>query len=156
MTMSETNNEKNLEEEALKRRQRLLALKRKREHKSETAESNSKVPVEEVLPAPLFRSYRPVDDRLQENVLPNEKPEDVSSQVKDQLESAKSAIVIDQLDVTSLAPRKPDWDLKRDIAKKLEKLERQTQRAIAELIRERLRERKDLAEIANAESSDKS
>lgn len=34
-----------------------------------------------------------------------------------------------------LAPRKPDWDLKRDVAKKLEKLERRTQRAIAQLIR---------------------
>jgi len=37
-------------------------------------------------------------------------------------------------DLVKLAPRKPDWDLKRDIAKKLEKLERRTQRAIAELI----------------------
>ena len=36
-----------------------------------------------------------------------------------------------------LAPRKPDWDLKRDVAKKLDKLERRTQRAIAELIRMR-------------------
>jgi len=38
-------------------------------------------------------------------------------------------------DLLNLAPRKPDWDLKRDVAKKLEKLERRTQRAIAELIR---------------------
>jgi len=38
-----------------------------------------------------------------------------------------------------LAPRKPDWDLKRDAAKKLGILEKRTQRAIAELIRERLR-----------------
>jgi len=37
-------------------------------------------------------------------------------------------------DLVNLAPRKPDWDLKRDVAKKLEKLERRTQRAIAELI----------------------
>lgn len=37
-------------------------------------------------------------------------------------------------DLMNLAPRKPDWDLKRDVAKKLEKLERRTQRAIAELI----------------------
>lgn len=37
-------------------------------------------------------------------------------------------------DLTNLAPRKPDWDLKREAAKKLEKLERRTQRAIAELI----------------------
>ena len=42
-------------------------------------------------------------------------------------------------DITNLAPRKPDWDLKRDVAKKLERLERRTQKAIAELIRERLK-----------------
>ena len=38
-------------------------------------------------------------------------------------------------DLINLAPRKPDWDLKRDVAKKLEKLERRTQKAIADLIR---------------------
>jgi len=38
----------------------------------------------------------------------------------------------------SLAPRKVDWDLKRNIAKKLERLERRTQRAIAELISKKL------------------
>ena len=32
--------------------------------------------------------------------------------------------IIEELDFMNLAPRKPDWDLKRDIAKKLEKLER--------------------------------
>ena len=52
-------------------------------------------------------------------------------------------------DFTNLAPRKPDWDLKRDIAPKLEKLERRTQRAIAELIRQRLQE-EDLANAVSA------
>ena len=52
-------------------------------------------------------------------------------------------------DFTNLAPRKPDWDLKRDIAPKLEKLERKTQRAIAELIRERLQQ-EDLANAVAA------
>lgn len=47
---------------------------------------------------------------------------------------------IEEIDLANLAPRKPDWDLKRDVSKKLEKLERSTQRAIAELIRERLLE----------------
>ena len=37
-------------------------------------------------------------------------------------------------DLTTLAPKKPDWDLKRDNEKRLEKLERRTQKAIAELI----------------------
>ncbi|KAJ0178742.1 hypothetical protein K1T71_005517 [Dendrolimus kikuchii] len=48
-------------------------------------------------------------------------------------------VVLQDLDISSLAPRKPDWDLKRDVAKKLERLERRTQKAIAELIWERLK-----------------
>jgi len=41
----------------------------------------------------------------------------------------------DAMTTTSL-PKKQNWDLKRDVAKKMEKLERQTNRAIAELARE--------------------
>lgn len=52
-------------------------------------------------------------------------------------------MVLQDLDISSLAPRKPDWDLKRDVAKKLEKLERRTQKAIAELIWERLKQGTD-------------
>ena len=37
---------------------------------------------------------------------------------------------------TMRLPKKQNWDLKRDVAKKMEKLERQTNRAIAELARE--------------------
>lgn len=49
-----------------------------------------------------------------------------------------------------MAPRKPDWDLKRDVSKKLEKLERRTQKAIAELIRERLKQdQHNLATMVN-------
>ncbi|KAF7245739.1 Coiled-coil domain-containing protein 12 [Varanus komodoensis] len=46
-------------------------------------------------------------------------------------------MLVHRNDLANLAPRKPDWDLKRDVAKKLEKLEKRTQRAIAELIREK-------------------
>ena len=54
-------------------------------------------------------------------------------------------------DIHNLAPRKPDWDLKRDVDKKLEKLERRTQKAIAELIRDRLKMgQEDLASVVNA------
>eukprot|EP00038_Savillea_parva_P001109 m.101466 g.101466 ORF g.101466 m.101466 type:complete len:101 (+) comp10392_c0_seq2:388-690(+) len=52
-------------------------------------------------------------------------------------ESAKKGKDED-VDLLNLAPQKIDWDLKRDIAPKLEKLERRTQRAIAEIINERL------------------
>ena len=41
-------------------------------------------------------------------------------------------------ELLNIAPRKPNWDLKRDVAKKMEKLNRRTQLAIVELIRERI------------------
>ncbi|CAF4767252.1 unnamed protein product [Pieris macdunnoughi] len=59
------------------------------------------------------------------------------------IEAGKEKVVLQDLDIASLAPRKPDWDLKRDVAKKLEKLERRTQKAIAELIWERLKQGSD-------------
>jgi hypothetical protein len=41
----------------------------------------------------------------------------------------------DQLNV---APRKPDWDLKRDVSKKLDKLNKMTQKAIVEILKEKM------------------
>jgi coiled-coil domain-containing protein 12 len=40
--------------------------------------------------------------------------------------------------VTPISTKKVNWDLKRDIQQKMDKLERRTQRAIVELLRERL------------------
>ena len=140
-----------LEEEALKRKERLKALKRKHDSGPETQEpvkTDNAAP----LPKPKFRSYRPQDEQLKESIVPSAKPADVNEEVKEQLEAADSRVVMDDLDITKLAPRKPDWDLKRDVAKKLEKLEKRTQRAIAELIRDRLRleQGEDLATAVNA------
>lgn len=99
---------------------------------------------------PKFRSYKPQNEVLQQNAIGDAQPGDVRSEVKEQLESGKTAAVIDELDITNLAPRKPDWDLKRGVAKKLEKLERKTQKAIAELIRDRLKERQEnLADVVS-------
>ncbi len=83
--------------------------------------------------------------------MPDGKPSELTDYVKEELAQEKSALEIEQLDFTNLAPRKPDWDLKRDIAPKLEKLERRTQKAIAELIRERLQgQSADLANVVAA------
>ncbi len=37
----------------------------------------------------------------------------------------------------TVAPKKPNWDLKRDAAKQLERLDKQTQLAIVHLVRQR-------------------
>lgn len=81
--------------------------------------------------------------------------ESVEEVVQEQVEAMRTPIVIEEIDLANLAPRKPDWDLKRDIAKKLEKLDRRTQKAIAELIRERLKEgnTEDIAQVVNVGTS---
>ncbi|KAH0952690.1 hypothetical protein HN011_007437 [Eciton burchellii] len=124
-----------LEEEALKRKERLQALKKKNEESKENKDNKA-----ENLPKPKFRSYKPQDESLKNNIIHDAKPGDVEAAVKEQLDAANSKVVIEELDISNLAPRKPDWDLKRDIAKRLEILERKTQKAIAEEVRARLKE----------------
>lgn len=82
MTMSDTT-PGSLEEQALKRRQRLLSLKRKREGRPDPEGSTTTNPENEheILPKPLFRSYVPLDDKLQENVITDIRPEDITEQV---------------------------------------------------------------------------
>jgi coiled-coil domain-containing protein 12 len=38
--------------------------------------------------------------------------------------------------ILNVAPKKANWDLRRDVAKKLEKLERRTQRALVQLMQQ--------------------
>ncbi|CAG2171668.1 unnamed protein product [Oppiella nova] len=137
---SEDSNVGHMEEEARRRKERLERLKSKTT-KENTDNNHQNSDDKQVLPKPHFRSYNPNDETLKERSLPKAKPESVEEQIKDQLlELTKEEPVIDEVDLTSLAPRKVDWDLKRNLQKKLDKLENRTQKAIAELIRERLRE----------------
>lgn len=46
---------------------------------------------------PKFRSYRPQDVTLKENILPVAKPGDVEAEVKDQLGSGNVKVVIEEL-----------------------------------------------------------
>lgn len=41
----------------------------------------------------------------------------------------------------NVAPKKPNWDLRRDVGRKLEKLERRTQRAMIIIMQQQERER---------------
>ncbi|KAM4601362.1 coiled-coil domain-containing protein 12 [Polymixia lowei] len=135
-----------LQDQALKRKERLKALKNRQlqgrdlddgepERKKALAEEAEEERHREL----KLRNYTPEDEELKERQVPKAKPASVEDKVKDQLEAANPEPIIEEVDLANLAPRKPDWDLKRDVAKKLEKLERRTQRAIAELIRDRLR-----------------
>lgn len=50
---------------------------------------------------------------------------------------AEAAAAADPDSIT-IAPRKPNWDLKRDVAAKLDALNKQTERALAEMVRQKI------------------
>lgn len=57
--------------------------------------------------------------------------------------------------VIDVAPKKANWDLKRDIAKKMQKLERRTQVALLEIMKEMEREQFEKeGGVADAEGSE--
>lgn len=142
-----------LEEEALKRKKRLEELKRKAQQKDG-----------DEAPKKIFRNYQPEVSSDKDGAEGSEKQELINLPVKldvlenevaDQLEAMKTPLKVEEIDITNLAPRKVDWDLKRNIAKKLEILERRTQKAIAELIRERLKGGQlDIAQAVSAATGD--
>lgn len=129
-----------LEEQALKRKERLRDLKRKAETKpgetrpTDANENTSKLN----LPRPdqILQTISTENEVIESDQQPES--DDVISKMTNELSDLKAPFVVEEIDIQNLAPRKPDWDLKRDVSKKLERLDRRTQRAIAELIRERL------------------
>ncbi|KAM8810448.1 coiled-coil domain-containing protein 12 [Eudromia elegans] len=144
-----------LEEEARRRQERLRALRQRvlqgKDGEKLLREDEEEEPIKHK--ELRLRNYEPEDEELKKRKMPQAKPVSVEDKVKEQLEAAKPEPIIDEVDLTNLAPRKPDWDLKRDVAKKLEKLEKRTQRAIAELIRERLKGQEE--QLASAVGSAK-
>ena len=146
-----------MEDEALKRKERLKALKQGnlKSISGQAADGQAKEEEESLFPKPIFRNYTPKDESLKPGVLPKPNLINIETEIKDQLDSGKpEALIAKEIDLTTLAPQKIDWDLKRDVDKRLKLLERRTQQAIVELIRQRLLREKnsDLAELVSVGS----
>lgn len=94
-------------------------------------------------PEPLVggRNFDPISRTLKKRTNADELEDTVEKNVKG---LAEMIIAEDEekrqqeLDIFNIAPKRPNWDLKRDMDKKLAKLERKTQEAIHTLIRQRL------------------
>ncbi|KAI4347384.1 hypothetical protein L6164_008200 [Bauhinia variegata] len=78
-----------------------------------------------------FRNYLPQDKHLQEGKLAPA----VLPKFEDPVTAAPPAEKNEDPFV-NIAPKKPNWDLKRDVQKKLDKLERRTQKALYKLMEE--------------------
>ncbi len=55
-------------------------------------------------------------------------------------EFGKGADGVQGDDMINVAPKKANWDLRRDVGRKLEKLERRTQRALVAIMQEQKRQ----------------
>lgn len=116
--MSEENNQndekpkESLEDLARKRKERLQQLRNRAQNHGTSDDKNS-IPLPKyayfiylilflvsikfcLTLRPVFRNYKPQDEKLKEAVLPDADPENVEEVVKDQLEAAKSKVIINQ------------------------------------------------------------
>jgi len=138
-----------LEENAQSRKERLAALRRRKEERGGNAVSSNgdadKGGVGDRRETFTFRNYDPATgkarkhDRLQGEDETVEKLVDGLAEriIKEDEEKRQQ-----ELDLFNIQPKKPNWDLKRDLDKKMAKLEPKTQAAFAQLIRNRLQAQK--------------
>lgn len=127
---------KSLVEQNEERKQRLQKLKEMTNEKKRPREEQVEL---------TFKSYTPENQELQTYVkeAPKFGPEskNVVDTVETRAEKMKEQIMEEEskrnpeLDLNNLAPKKPNWDLKRDLEKRLERLDKMTMIAVSDLIR---------------------
>ncbi|XP_065174800.1 coiled-coil domain-containing protein 12-like [Sycon ciliatum] len=150
-----------MEDDAKQRKARLKALREKAGGANANDEPAAKrqraddEAAEDSKPVLKFRNYKATTEDLKEKELPRPQVPDIAEKVEDQVTAGKESAST-QVDLMNLAPRKPDWDLKRDCTARLEKLQRRTQRAIASVVQERMAADGDLAEAVDAYGNDSS
>ncbi|CAN6809464.1 unnamed protein product [Brassica oleracea] len=126
-----------VEEKAAARKEALRALRAAQELSERKEEGEGDAAVEEDGPAMKFRNYVPQDKELQDGkVAPPELPK-----FEDPVAALPPAVEKKEDPFVNIAPKKPNWDLRRDVQKKLDKLERRTQKAMYKLMEEHEKER---------------
>lgn len=87
-----------------------------------------------------FRNYQPYDSTLFDAAQPSatEQKESMAKNEKDEKNIIQKELEQFKSEEINLVPKRPNHDLKSQIEGKLEKLKRRTQRAIVEILRERM------------------
>jgi coiled-coil domain-containing protein 12 len=148
-----------LDEQARKRRERLAMLQAtKRKHsaleESNTAQNDSDDG--DALPSAKLQVTRNYDMETKMPKLGFLQASEVTS-AQDTVENRSKALLAEvvtaqqqeeesqdaPLDLTQLQPKKPDWDLKRDLEARMEPLRRKQQQVVDGLVRDRIRAAKD-------------
>ncbi|GAA5968076.1 hypothetical protein JCM11641_003719 [Rhodosporidiobolus odoratus] len=95
-----------------------------------------------------FRNYDPATGGARKHARTDEE-DTVEKEVEGLAEgiiAADEVLRAQELDLTNIQPKKPNWDLKRDLERKLSKLKPKTDLAISQLIRKRLQAQKGVSE----------
>ncbi|KAK0586646.1 hypothetical protein LWI29_010200 [Acer saccharum] len=144
-----TQEEDSIEQAAAARRERLRALKAAQEllntpdddstqPRNKTNDDDDEEVDEENNQNMKFRNYVPHDKQLQEGKLaPPVLPKFEDPAAAEPPPSEKK----EEDPFLNIAPKKPNWDLRRDVQKKLDKLERRTQKAIYKIMEEQEKEK---------------
>ncbi|MFH4976552.1 hypothetical protein AB6A40_003261 [Gnathostoma spinigerum] len=141
-----------MESAAQQRKRRLMELRARVKNSGVNERvDEGNMSTSEDAPKLKFRSYDPTATTLGAKVESKDLFA-IDKLIEDQLADTENKSVVEEVSIATLAPRKVDWDLKRDIADRMAKLERRTERAIAELIRQRLAADKtvDVATVVNS------
>merc|ERR1712187_511259 len=88
-----------------------------------------------------FRNYAPRTPELKDFCLAKITSAQIEDEVDNEIQEAIAAAE-DQEAVLAIAPRKPNWDLKRDVERKMQVLQARTDRAVVQLIRQRIKAEK--------------
>eukprot|EP00775_Hariotina_reticulata_P011163 gene11163-11313_t len=126
-------------EDAAARRERLKALKQAQQlieaNYADAAAAQDSQPAEK--PVLKFRNYVPKDEKIDhEKIAPAQPPKLEEPQIGTKPEEADEEELL-----ASVAPKKANWDLKREIEPRLARLERRTQRAMVEIMLEEEQQR---------------
>uniref|UniRef100_A0A914Q3G6 Uncharacterized protein n=1 Tax=Panagrolaimus davidi TaxID=227884 RepID=A0A914Q3G6_9BILA len=129
-----------IEQNALDRKRRLMGL---REATKKQKEESGEASITETETHVLFRSYAPTE---KEKFIAKVKEgrdniafQAIEGAVSEYIDESRSLTVNKQLEAADIInSKKVDWDLKRRLQPKLDKLNMRTEKAIATLIRQRL------------------
>jgi len=117
---------------------KFIPRKKKKARKSKSSDEGDNAEIKIT-----FRNYAPSDAPTPADDASAPKAS-AAKQVEEQIEKElQQSIVTSKDEAVSITAKSPDWDLKRDIADKLKKLDRMTLRAIRELAQEKLAEEED-------------
>lgn len=141
-----------LDAQAEERKKRLAQLKSLKRKQDAEAEDTSYKPSESTIDETAERGVKlsgrnfDVEERAPKmgfTHAPNDGQETIEAKAQEIVEYVRAQQADDEaaekpIDLFNLQPKKPNWDLKRDVGKKLERLKPRTKSAIAKLVRERI------------------